>query len=35
VQARLSAKLGERGWKILLRLTNQVTDLVADKGGAL
>jgi DNA-binding MarR family transcriptional regulator len=35
VQARLSAKLGERGWKNLLRLTNQVTDLVADKGGAL
>jgi len=35
VQARLSAKLGERGWKNLLRLTNRVTELVADKGGSL
>ena len=31
VQARLSGKLGERGWKNLLRLTNQVTELVAAK----
>src|SRR5579863_8321425 len=29
VQARLGGKLGERGWKNLLRLTNQVTELVA------
>ncbi|HWO33424.1 MAG TPA: MarR family transcriptional regulator [Candidatus Acidoferrum sp.] len=35
VQARLSAKLGERGWKNLLGLTNRVTELVADKGGSL
>jgi DNA-binding MarR family transcriptional regulator len=31
VQARLSGKLGERGWKNLLRLTDQVTELVAAK----
>ena len=35
VQARLSAKLGERDWKNLLRLTNRVTELVVDKGGSL
>src|SRR5271155_5795365 len=35
VQARLGGKLGERGWKNLLRLTNRVTELVADKGGSL
>ncbi len=35
VQARLSGKLGERGWKNLLRLTNQVTELVTVQGGSL
>jgi DNA-binding MarR family transcriptional regulator len=35
VQARLSGKLGERGWKNLLRLTNQVTELVTAQGGSL
>jgi DNA-binding MarR family transcriptional regulator len=35
VQARLSGKLGERGWKNLLRLTNQVTELVTARGGSL
>jgi DNA-binding MarR family transcriptional regulator len=34
-QARLSGKLGKRGWKNLLWLTNRVTELVADKGGSL
>ncbi len=35
VQARLSGKLGKRGWKNLLRLTHQVTALVAARGGSL
>ena len=35
VQARLSGKLGERGWKNLLRLTSQVTELVTAQGGSL
>jgi len=35
VQARLRGKLGERGWKNLLRLTNQVTELVTAQGGSL
>ena len=35
VQARLSGKLGKRGWKNLLRLTKQVTELVAARGGSL
>lgn len=34
VQARLSGKLGKRGWKNLLRLTKQVTVLVAARGGS-
>jgi DNA-binding MarR family transcriptional regulator len=34
-QTRLSGKLGKSGWKNLLRLTNRVTELVADKGGSL
>ena len=35
VQARLSGKLGKCGWKKLLRLTNQVTELVTAQGGSL
>jgi DNA-binding MarR family transcriptional regulator len=35
VQARLRGKLGERGWEKLLRLTNQVTELVAGQGGSI
>jgi len=35
VQARLSGKLGKRGWKKLLHLTNQVTELVTAQGGSL
>jgi DNA-binding MarR family transcriptional regulator len=35
VQARLSRKLGKRGWENLLRLTNQVTELVTAQGGSL
>jgi DNA-binding MarR family transcriptional regulator len=35
VQARLSGKLGKRGWKNLLRLTKQVTELVSARGGSL
>ena len=35
VQARLSGKLGKRGWKKLLRLTNQVTELATAQGGSL
>jgi DNA-binding MarR family transcriptional regulator len=34
-QARLSGKLGKRTWKNLLRLTHQVTELVAARGGSL
>jgi DNA-binding MarR family transcriptional regulator len=34
LQARLSGKLGERAWKNLLRLTNQVTELVAGQEAA-
>jgi DNA-binding MarR family transcriptional regulator len=34
VQARLRAKLGERGWKNLLRLTSRISERVADKGGS-
>jgi len=35
VQARLTRKLGKRGWKNLLRLTHQVTEQVAARGGSL
>jgi DNA-binding MarR family transcriptional regulator len=35
VQARLAKKLGKKGWKNLLQLTNQVTELVATQGGSL
>ena len=35
VQACLGGKLGERAWKNLLRLTNQVTELVTAQGGSL
>ena len=38
VQARLQAKLGERGWKSLMQWTNQVTgmavDLISQEGGS-
>jgi DNA-binding MarR family transcriptional regulator len=34
LQARLSGKLGERAWKNLLQLTNQVTELVAGQEAA-
>jgi DNA-binding MarR family transcriptional regulator len=34
LQARLSGPLGERGWKNLLRLTNQVTELAAGQEAA-
>jgi DNA-binding MarR family transcriptional regulator len=35
VQARLRNQLGERPWKNLLQLTNQVTDLAANLGDSL
>jgi DNA-binding MarR family transcriptional regulator len=35
VQARLSRRSGKRGWENLLRLTNQVTELVTAQGGSL
>jgi len=35
VQARLGGKLGKRGWEKLMRLTNQVTELLTARGGSL
>jgi DNA-binding MarR family transcriptional regulator len=35
VQARLSGKLGKRGWENLLRVTKQVAEHVSAQGGSL
>jgi DNA-binding MarR family transcriptional regulator len=35
VQSRLRRQLGERTWKSLMRLTNQVTELASAKGESL